>query len=309
MAPVTRFERRFRRIGRSLSRVELMQSSADPTFAITDADLLDKNAGRRFLDFYGDEGLRTALERYGLLAALRARGYHEFHFDTQALDDRHTLFVSARASEDHEPCRLIELVVRRDRLVLEPVDPPPFDRTWEVLTVDWLTLRHARGAFSADRLRLPGQDAPGLGIGELVLELLYRIVDRLHLHGLVTVPEYFHNATLYARELPFVDPWYAGQLRALERVLFHDEKLSFAQAAWAVHWGWVLDEADRALVWKGEAMCRPLDPDLKEYLSSPRYVEAADRAERSVRVRLHRTAFDERWERDRPSLLVTCDPT
>ncbi|MBZ0116906.1 MAG: hypothetical protein K8H88_07925 [Sandaracinaceae bacterium] len=305
---MTRFARRFRKVSSTLSRVELMRSSMDATFALTDIDLLDKDAGRRFLDFYGDDGLRLALERYGLFEAVRARGYDHFELETWAHDDRHTLLVDGRTPGSAEAVRLIELMVRRDRLRIDPVEAyGPLDQTWEVLTVDWLTLRHPCGTFSQDRLRLPGQDAPGLGIGEAVLEMLYRVVERLHLGALVTVPEYFHNATLYARELPYVDPWYTGQLRALERLLFEQEKLPFAQAAWAVHWGHVLDESDRSFAWRGEAMLHPHDEDLAKYLRSDAYAEAARKSERSQRYRLHRAAFDDQWSRDHASLLAIPD--
>ncbi|HEY8431449.1 MAG TPA: hypothetical protein VIL20_23875 [Sandaracinaceae bacterium] len=297
---MTRYERRFRKVARSLSKVELMRSSMDETFAITDKDLLDKDAGRRFLDFYGDEGLRLALERYGLFDALRDAGWTDFRIETWAHDERHTLLIEGVPAAGGERDRLIELVVRRDRLCIAPPAP---DRSWEVLTVDWLTLRNPIGRFTKRRMRLPGQDAPGLGVGERVLEMLYRVVDRLSLDGLVTVAEYFHNAVLYARELPFVDPWYQGQLAALTALLFEREGLEFAQAAWAMHWGYVLDADDSVVRWKGEAMVRPFEEELAAYIGSPEHRAAARRAEQSLRYHLARAPFEERWRKEEPSLL------
>jgi hypothetical protein len=292
---VTRYERQFRRIARRLNGVELMRGSIDE-LPVTDRDLLDRNASRRFLDFYGDEGLRLAFERYGLFGALRQRGWDDFAIVMRAEDDRHTLLVSGRAAETE--ARLVELVVRRDRLHIED-----HARTWDVLTVDWLTLRDPKGSFTKDRMRLPGQDAPGLGIGERVLALLYRVVDRLGLEGLVTVPEHYHNAVLYARELPFVQPRYEGQLRALKTLLLDQEKLSFAQAAWAVHWGHVLAADDSALRWRGEAMVRSHEPQLTEYLGGAEYARTAARAAHDLVYRLHRSAFDEDWQKHEASLL------
>src|SRR5262249_8134315 len=94
------------------------------------------------------------------------------------------------------------------------------------------------------------------------------------------------------------------QLRALEHLLFTEERLSFAQAAWAVHWGWVHDEADRAFVWRGEAMCHPQESELQAYLSSAEYAAAAEKASRATRYRLARWAFVEQWEREQWSLLL-----
>jgi len=303
---MTRYGRRFRRVSRSLSRVTLMRSSMDEAFTLTDRDLLDKDAGRRFLDFYGDEGLRIALERYGFFEALTKRGWTDFTIETSAHDAQHSLFLDGRPAAGGEPSRLLELTVRRDRLRIEPPAP---ERAWDVLTVDWLSLRNPSGSFSKQRMRLPGQDAPGLGVGELVLELLYRVVDRLKLDGLLTVAEYFHNAVIYARELPFVDPWYQGQLDALSALLLDREKLSFAQAAWAMHWGHVLDPTDSVVRWKGEAMVRPVDIELASYLCSDGYRESAARAVASLRYRLARAPFEEQWAKNESALLLpTSDP-
>lgn len=303
---MTRFARRFRKVGRSLSRVELMRSSMDETFALTQQDLIGADNGRRFLDFYGDQGLRIALEKYGFFDAIRSRGWNELTLETWAHDERHTLLIDGRPEGGGERDRLLELTVRRDRLLVDPVEGygRPMDRGWDVLTVDWLMLRNPLGHFTEARLRLPGQDAPGLGVGEQVLELLYRVVDRLSLDGLVTVAEYFHNAVLYARELPFVDPWYQGRLLALEDALLEREKLSFAQAAWAMHWGYVIDADDAVLKWKGEAMIRAAEMELIAYLKSKAYAACVDRARASARYRLRRAAFDERWRRDHERLLA-----
>lgn len=294
---MTRYAAKYRRVARALSRVELMRSSMDATFTLTDAELLDKDGGRRFLDFYGDEGLRLALDRYGFFDAVRRRGWDHFTMHSHAVDERHTLLLDG-TDPDGATGRLLELVVRRDRLHVEGVD-----RAWEVLTVDWLGLRNPNGRFTEERLRLPGQDAPGLGMGERVLELLYRVVDRLGLDGLLTVAEYFHNAVLYSRELKYVDPWYDGQLTALTRLLVERERLTFAQAAWAVHWGLVRGPDDAAIVWRGEAMVHAHDPELKEHLVGPTHAARAAEVAAHLRYTLARGELDERWAQERDALL------
>ena len=282
-----------------------MRSSMDATFQLSDQELLDKNAGRRFLDFYGDEGLRIALERYGLFGALRRRGYTDLHLTTHAYDERHTLLIDG--DSEGERHRVLELVVRRDLLRIRPEVGAEADESFEVLTTDWLTLRNPIADFQPDRLRMPGQDAPGLGVGERVLELLYLVVDRLSLHAMVTVPEYFHNAVLYARELPFVDPHFEGQLRALRELLMEREGLSLSAASWAMHWGYVLSADDSVLRWRGEAMLRPMHPALRAYVASELYEKEAERERGRLRYRLRRAAFDEQFSREREALLHRTD--
>lgn len=283
-----------------------MRSSLDDVLGLGDRDLLDKDAGRRFLDFYGDEGIRLAVARYGLEAAMRRRGYTDFDLETRAMDDRHTLLVfgrDARDPEQSERHRLIELVVRRDRLVVQEIPGlPPLEAAFDVLTVDWLLLQDPLASFTVERPRLPGQQAPGLGIGERVLELLYRMVERLKLDAMVTVAEYFHNAVLYARELPFFDPVHGGRLRALESTLMERERLSLAQASWAVEWGCVRGADDAVVKWKGEAQVRPFVPVLAEWMTSEAHGEATERAASAAKYVLDRAFFEDRWKAEHAEL-------
>lgn len=303
---MTRYARQFRSVARSLGHLDLMRSSLDDALGISERELLDRDSGRRFLDFYGDEGIRLAMERYGIDGALRRRGYDRFELETRAMDDRHTLLVFGHAEGAADPAqrhRLVELAVRRDRLVPHDVPGQPgLEAAYDVLTVDWLLLQDPLACFTPDRPRLPGQEAPGLGIGERMLELLYRMVERLKLQALVTVAEYLHNAILYARELPFFDPTHGGRLRALERTLMVEERLSLAQASWALDWGCVRGADDAVLRWKGEAQLRPFAPSLCEWLASTAHAEATAHVAATTKLTLDRTYFDERWRAEHRAL-------
>ncbi|MEM9864645.1 MAG: hypothetical protein AAF938_23795 [Myxococcota bacterium] len=281
---MTRYAKEFRRIARKLSRFELMEAS---DFGTRDAqgdlnDLLSSIEGRRgpsrFLDFYGDEGIRTAFERYALLEPLQARGYEDFRFELEVRDERHTLFVYAGHASLDEPVRLIELVVRRDRLV--PGALASLDESFTVLTVDWLMMADPLRPFTAERPRLPGQTAPGLGMAEAVLELLYRVVERLDLDGLVTTGEHFHNAVMYRSELKYLDPASEGVCIALEDALLAREGLSLAAASWAIEWGLVYEEGtSEPFQWRGEAQARGQHAALADFLKqSKRRREAAEAA-------------------------------
>jgi hypothetical protein len=315
---------RHRKVARSLSNVDLVRSSEEP--ALTEQQLVERARGRLFLDFYGDEGIRTALERYGLLASLGRRGYGDVKIETRAVDERHTLVISGRPAPDEPHVRLVDLVVRRDRMIPRfPEASSILKPAYEVLTVEWLMLANPRGTligspapgalpsgpsgastptfarFTAERPRLPGQEHPGLAIGWRVLALLFRVVERLQLDALVTVAEYLHNAELYARELPFLDPAHAGRLDAILDALRVREALTVAQASWAVEWGLVRDEAGAVLRWRGEAQLSVEEPSLAAWIASPAYADAAAAA-RKTSFTLDREAFDERWASEGPSI-------
>jgi len=298
---MTRYARSYRRIARNLSHLDLMAGSMDETFLAGELDLMDRDADRRFLDFYGDRGLRLALEHYGIWQAIERRGYRNIELSTHADDDRHTLVIWGEA--DGLPrTHLVELVVRRDRLVPQgELERAALDDGYDVLTVDWLTLRNPLGKFTPERPRLPGQDSPGLGVGERVVETLYRVVARLGLDAMMTVAEHFHNAVLYRREIEFFDPQYAGRCAALEHTLMEREGLSLAAASWAIDWGLVCD-ADAPLTWRGEAQVWAGEGRLRDWFGSKSYAQAMRESRQESRFALDREAFDARWAIEAPVL-------
>lgn len=303
---MTRYERRFRSVARSLNHLDLMRSSLDEVLDMNARDLLDKDAGRRFLDFYGDEGIRIALSRYGIEEAIRERGYVDIEIETRAVDERHSISIFGHTeNEMGVRHRLIELAVRRDRLIPNTEvyrAVPTLDPAYDVLTVDWLLLQDPRAEFTPEKPRFPGQEAPGLGIGERVLELLYRIVKRLELQALVTVAEHFHNASLYHREMPYFDPTEGGRFRALERILMEEEHLSLAQASWAIEWGCVHEQDGEVLRWRGEAQLRPFEPALATWLDSTAHRKTARKVAADTVFFLDRSQFDARWAAERNDL-------
>ncbi len=297
---------RHRKVARSLSNVDLVLSSEEPP--LEGRDLIEHGRGRLFIDFYGDQGIRTALDRYGLFASLGRRGFTDIEIEIHAIDERHTLVLTGRTSPTEPSVRLVELVVRRDRMIPRfPEGAGILRPSFEVLTIDWLMLSNPRARFTPERPRLPGQEHPGLAIGWRVFALLCRVVERLKLDALVTVAEYLHNAELYARELPFLDPLHAGRLDAILDALRVREKLSVGQASWAMEWGLVREDTGQVMHWRGEAQVSIDEPSLAAWVESPAYIDAAAQARRT-KVSLDRAGFDARWEQERASIEGDASP-
>lgn len=258
----------------------------------------------RFLDYYGDAGIRLVLERYGFVAEAKKRGFVDLRIQCECDEERHTLIVSGVPEDGVEPERIAEAVVRRDVLVSRPIagspELPPLDATYQVLTIDWLSLRNPRGVFTPERPRLPGQDVPGLGLAEQVFELLCRAVERLRLDALLSTAEYFHNAVLYVARMPFLDPRCGGRVQSLIQLLLYRERLSLAQASWAVEWGMVREQgAAEPFRWRGEAQVWPRAPSLRAYLGSDAYFAHVGKASAGFAFTLDRAAFDARWQIER----------
>lgn len=303
---MTRYARRFRRIASSLSPY-LLRGEGSETF-LSASDVLEDLTGRseRFLDYYGDEGIRYALEQYGLLRKIEKLGFTHVDLQTNVRDGRHTLVLEGSYRDRETKVRLAELVVRRERLVFsEHPELPTIENPLEVIVIDWLLLRNPYGRFTRDRMRLPGQDAPGLGIGAEVLEMLRNAVVRLHLDGLVTTADHFHNASLYALELAFLEPQAAGRLAALERHLFANEGLSLAEASWAVEWGLVREGDGETFVWRGEPQAWARNGYLRDRIEASAYRRIRDRVAEETTFALDRSSFRARWHAEKDTLFGT----
>ena len=259
-------EARFRRIARTLPEDEL--GAGD------DAILADLGGGEdRLLGFYTVGGIERALEAYGVYDSLRGQGYTRFAVTFELDDFTHDLKVFA---DDMLVC---EARLRRARGASDPC-VAEWQRRFmpELLMVEWLSLEDPRRAFSPDRPRLPGQRHPGSGVGAEVMLLLTICARRLGLHGLIEVPERFHNAVIYRRRTHFFDPIMEGRFLALVDLL---DGRSLGEVAWAMENGAVIDTRDGAPIeWPAREQVCPLDGRLWDYFELPAW--------RSTRAAEHR---------------------
>lgn len=251
MKDLDALEARFQRIARSLP---------DEALGGDDAEILTSlgRAGDRLLGFYTTDGVLHALEAYGVLSTLRARGYSQFEVQFALDDFAHTmrLFGDSHLLCD---CRL-----RRARGTSDPCFAE-WQRRFvpDLLVVEWLSLEDPQGSFSPERPRLPGQRYPGSGVGAEVFMMLLISTRRLGLHGLIEVPERFHNALMYSRRAHFFDPIMQGRFLALADLVRRE---SLADVAWAMETGRVIDTQSGAPVeWPVRAQVCPVDRRLLDY--------------------------------------------
>ena len=160
----------------------------------------------RLLGFYSPEGLERALSRYGMTAKLEHLGYSDIRFEViaSAGGDAIRLLGCDRGKEH----TLIEAVLERRRI-----------SDWDFLFVNWLALRHPRARFTEERPRLPGQDAPGLGMAREMVELLAQLSHELNLDGVAFRPSWYHTAFSVRDRGRFVDAKRQGRFEALTRDL------------------------------------------------------------------------------------------
>lgn len=197
---------RFSRIASRLGPEHLGPLVDDGIDLAVELGLRRRNDGR-LLGYYTAGGLELALERYGVIPALRRLGYRDFrvHIDANELGERFRLVGHfGPPAADAPEHLLVEVVLERVTLSGQ-----------RFLYVHWLTLRHPAGAFRSGRAPLPGQEVPGLGLAREAGELLGIMASRLDLAGVALRPAHYHVAYACRDRFGFVDPERQGRFLAL----------------------------------------------------------------------------------------------
>lgn len=223
-----------------------------------------------FLGYYSPGGIEYALEKYGLFDMLRQAGFKNLKLTINTKDPYKQRIAIHDDVKDTNHL-LGELVVKKRHITIYPPFPSLiYGRNFEVIAVEWLCMQNPKTEFSAEKPRLPGQKYPGLGLGEMVMEILIIMCGRLRTAGLLNTPEHFHNAQMYSSHFRYIEPREEGRRLAIVRDLLSQHSLS--QVSWAIDLNCVL-ENDQPFSWQGRDQIIPLDRDLKEYFSGREYLE------------------------------------
>ena len=263
--------RRFRRLGRDLRHAESVDDGLP--FTLSAEDLVGLMPGvlgpSRFLGYFSRHGVELLLERSGILAQLRARGFRTLRVDLDTREGQgHTLRI---LSEDRPDELLVELRADRSRSAIPGL---------EVISVDWLLLQNPRESFSERRPRLPGQQHPGLGLLRDFMGWLVAVCELHGLDGVFFVAAHYHIAMQSRRLVRPLHPAAEARLRAITAAL---EGVPLSEGTAAVDQGLVVDANTGAPVgWEPVATVLPVSQRLGERVSGPAYEEAL--AEESARL-------------------------
>ncbi len=270
---------RMRRLGPMLRDPELTKGVADDDgWGLTASDLPGFSAGEietRVLDHYPPHGIELVLDRTGILAALRDRGFPN---PTVEVVGGSGVPPTVRVFGDSDHTQLVvEFRIVRNKTILPGED---------LLFVEWLLLQNPTAGFDGRRPRLPGQEHPGLGLLGPVSGLLVAMADALELSGVAFMPANYYIAVLSRHHLGFVDPAAQARFDALYQVL---ARLSLSQASRALEDGRVRDtQTNVPARWEPSPMVIPLGEAMRRRLDSPEYRAAVDAA----RSRYHFTLVD-----------------
>jgi len=155
----------------------------------------------------------------------------------------------------------------------------PEGDTLNATVLDWMAMQDPRDQFTKERPPLPGQNYPGLNLGNIVVT---GIAARAKARGrdvLLNAPDHFHNAYMYGVLGPFLylDPCYQGFFDALVAdYSFYIKKVGLAPVSWAINLGygyWKKDGRKRMLVWNHcPEQVFPVSARVKDYFKSRDYI-------------------------------------
>lgn len=242
------------RVAPDLERIAARLTAADlRAVDDDDDDMFAARSNPAFVDVYTEAGLMRALQEYGVVADLAARGLGDFEVHITRDDGfRHRLVITLP-----DGSRIMDLRVHlQERPLVGGEDVA-------VVVIDWLTMQNPRLSFSKERPRLPGQEHPGTGMGRKVQELLVLLCRRLGRDALVSVPERFHLAVLY-RKIGFVAVNAADSV-GVEAALIAGVQagLSLTQLAWAVERGFVVDASGQRWAYTPHTLVCPVSGRLQ----------------------------------------------
>jgi acetoin utilization deacetylase AcuC-like enzyme len=278
---------RFRRVGESLRNGD--EPDDDLPFSLTEEDLAGLVPGAspvpRFLGYSSRNAVELLLERSGILAQLRAKGFRTLRVE---IDTRNGATQTLRVLCEDGPTEvLIEARAERNRRAVPGM---------EVIALEWLLLQNPRAAFSTRRPQLPGQKHPGLGLLRDIIGWLIVVCERHGLDGIFFTTAHYHLA-VQSRSL--VNPLRAAdeaRIQAFSRAL---ADLTLAEATQAVAEGRVIDESrGRPAEWYPIPSVVPVSDRLKALVTGPAYEREVEREAAHLRFRLEPASAPQPDDRD-----------
>jgi hypothetical protein len=246
-------------------------------FTLTEEDLVGLTPGAapapRFLGYFSRHAVEVLLERSGILALLRSKGFRALRVE---LDIRNGAAHTLRVVCDEGPEELLlELRAGRSRSAVPDM---------EVIFVEWLLLQNPRAEFSARRPQLTGQQHPGLGLLRDIMSWLVVVCERHGLDGIYFITSHYHLAAQSRSLMRLLRAEDEGRVRTFEEAL---KGLPLPEATAAVTGGRVIDgTTGEAAEWTPVQAVIPVSHELEALVTGADYEEKAAREATRLDLRL-----------------------
>ncbi|HOG75188.1 MAG: hypothetical protein KA076_02075 [Candidatus Marinimicrobia bacterium] len=275
---MTRFRKEYSKIARKLTSADLQSGIGNSELSLDNIVSDGRLAvdSQFFMGVFSRQGLLNAIRAFGLLDILERKELTNITIDIDTSDPYiHRLYAySGKPLNENKIC---ELVLKQGPLHFENKPLSSFPRrTANILYIEWLLLQNPREKFSPEKPPLPGQNYPGLGIGDRLMEIMILMTRRLNLEGIINKPHYFHTAFMFSKEFVFINPYNQALMYAISKDLL--AKYSFWMVAWAAHFNCIINKNDgKPMDWKTGDLILPFTKDLIKYFRGREYQQEVSR--------------------------------
>jgi hypothetical protein len=281
---MSRYRKKYDQAFRNMS-THMFQANRD--FNLTETDIVKDGVFDHkmhlFLGCYPVSVIENMFERYEVREYLEKKGIPNisWHFNMQDAYVHRFIMLSEKNGVKK---KVIELVMQRKNLKL-PLEKGHY-LNLEFLHIEWLMMQNPYKPFRHDKPPLPGQHAPGLGIGLHMLHILQHLAKKANTHGLINSPNYLHTALFFSRAFRFLDP----KIEAFMQVIKYQKLPHYSPytLSWADEYG-ALQYArnHRPIVWRPSTMVAPLSNSAKRYFNTRSYRKQVRRARQKMKIHVN----------------------
>ena len=269
---------------------------ADVPFLIEEDDIFSnlehKQGSSLFMGKYSLSELITVLKKKNLFRIAQQRGLWPLIFAADSSEfpplQRFQVFLKNKQPEN----LIVDLKIREGKFRPKPEIEFPFSMDpYNFLMLEWLTLQNPLIDFTEKKTPLPGQQHPGLNIGNKIINLFVMLAQSCQDDGILAFPAYYHNALLFSRKFHFVNPVKKGEVLAIRKSY---PNLSFKKMAWVVHLNCLRNEDGSVYEWKAEEQLYPLNKRLEGYFEDREYKNLVKKSENSRRFFIDWNCYEEK---------------
>ncbi|MCK4813969.1 MAG: hypothetical protein KAT14_08545 [Candidatus Marinimicrobia bacterium] len=258
------------------------QSEGDFTFSESDIvkDGVFNHKMRLFLGCYPPSAIDSMFEHYQIREYFENKGIYNISWHVN-LDDPYVHRIILLSENKGIKHKLIELVIQRKNLKM-PLEKDHFINL-EFLHIEWLMMQNPYKSFHSNKPPLPGQKAPGLGIGLHMLQILMHLAERANTHGLINSPNYLHTALFFSRSFHFLDPKveaFIQQIKYQKLPHYSPYTLSWADEYGALQYA----RNHRQIIWRPSTMIAPITIQAKRALYTRKYRQEVRNTRRKLKI-------------------------
>ncbi len=180
----------------------------------------DGDGNGKFLDRLTAADFQVLMEKVGLNSHLKKMGFNDILIaikKDEALIHHFQVYNREISPENI----LINLRVSESRFVPERhfFEDEESQIVLDMVIIEWLSAQNPICSFENSKPQLPGQNRPGLGSLNYMMEIMYLVGENLHIDGFMDIPNHFHGAVMYSRKFKFFNPTHEAILKAILRDL------------------------------------------------------------------------------------------